>query len=156
MYDILIFIDLISWKTSYFFGQFYKETTTVWRLTWRSLTLLECTMATQVTIRRRSDPPDILDDSGRNRWPIRIFIAPQHFLVVSSSVRRLSQSGTVLHVRFKDFPLTFFIDISMSYTSCGVNRSSLLKWVLLQNSLEITKTTFFSLKLFLVISAFTF
>ena len=37
--------------------------------------------------------------------------------------------------------------------SCGVNRSSLLKWLLLQNCLKINKTPYFSLKLFPVISA---
>ena len=38
-------------------------------------------------------------------------------------------------------------------TSCGVNQSSLLKRLLLQNCVKIYRTTFFSLKLFLVISA---
>ena len=36
--------------------------------------------------------------------------------------------------------------------SCGVNRSSLFKWLLLQNCMKINETTFFSLKLFHVIA----
>ena len=36
-------------------------------------------------------------------------------------------------------------------TSCGVNRSSLFKWLLLQNCMKINGTTFFSLKMFPVI-----
>ena len=37
--------------------------------------------------------------------------------------------------------------------SCGVNQSSLFKWLLLQNFVKINETTFFSLKLFPVIAA---
>ena len=36
--------------------------------------------------------------------------------------------------------------------SCGVNGSSLFKWLLLQNCVKINRTTFFPLKLFPVIS----
>ena len=37
--------------------------------------------------------------------------------------------------------------------SCGVNQSSLFKWLLLQNCVKINGTTFFSLKLFPLIAS---
>ena len=37
--------------------------------------------------------------------------------------------------------------------SCGVNQSSRIKWLLLQNCMKINRMTFFSLKLFPIISA---
>ena len=42
---------------------------------------------------------------------------------------------------------SFFL-LLLHSTSCGVDKSSLFKWLLLQNCVKINERTFFSLKLF--------